>query len=35
MLDTDEDGVITPDELDAASERRQERREDRRRWWRN
>lgn len=30
-LDTDEDGVITPDELDAAVERRQ----DRRHWWRN
>lgn len=31
MLDADEDGAITPDELDAAAERRQ----DRRFWWRN
>ena len=31
MLDANEDGAITPDELDAAAERRQ----DRRFWWRN
>ncbi|WP_291844043.1 EF-hand domain-containing protein [Maricaulis sp.] len=31
MLDANEDGAITPDELDAAAERRQ----DRRHWWRN
>lgn len=34
-LDADENGVVTPDELDAAVEQRRERREDRRRWWRN
>lgn len=31
MLDADENGVVTPEELDAAAERRQ----DRRFWWRN
>ncbi len=34
-LDTDSDGAITPDELDAAMERREERRENRRAWWRD
>ncbi|WP_203294321.1 EF-hand domain-containing protein [Maricaulis parjimensis] len=34
-LDADENGVVTPEELDAAVEQRQERREERRRWWRN
>ena len=34
-LDADENGVVTPEELDAAVEQRRERREDRRRWWRN
>ncbi|WP_375283845.1 hypothetical protein [Marinicauda pacifica] len=37
-LDTDQDGSVTADELDAAMERREERHEDRRearRWWRN
>ena len=34
-LDADENGVVTPEELDAAVERHQERREERRRWWRN
>lgn len=37
-LDTNEDGSVTAEELDAAMERREARREDRRearRWWRN
>lgn len=34
-LDANSDGSITPDELDAAVEARQERRERRGRWWRD
>lgn len=34
-LDQDSDGVVTPAELDAAVEQRDERRQERRHWWRN